>query len=170
VLLGTYVTGQLTGSPGATGTYSINYPQAVSSGTAMMAVVPQISAAQAQLYFNQATLFLRNDGGGRVCDPTIQAMLLNMVVAHIAWLNYPLSQNGGASSPLVGRINSASEGSVSISSENNFPPGTVQWWQQTKYGAAFWAATAAYRTGFYTRAPQRTFGPIFPSGPVFPSR
>ena len=32
-----------------------------------------------------------------------------------------------------------------MQTENLYPPGSAQWWQQTKYGAAFWAATSQYR-------------------------
>jgi len=47
------------------------------------------------------------------------------------------------------KINNASEGSVSVQTENDYPPGSVQWFQQTRYGSAFWAATIAYRSVHY---------------------
>ena len=124
---------------------------------------PEFSAVTqpiAQNYFNEATLTHRNDGIGRgPTDPNQQLMLLNMLTAHIAKLNAPDPDTGEPPSPLVGRISSASQGSVNVSVENNYPPGTPQWFQQTPYGSAYWAATAVYRTMFYRRGPHRTFDP-----------
>jgi hypothetical protein len=103
-------------------------------------------------YFNEATIFQANNGAGPISTANTQITLLNMLVAHIAALN-TASAAGAAASPLVGRINSASEGSVSVGAENNYPPGTVQWYQQTKYGSQWWAATAQYRTMRYRPGP-----------------
>jgi len=112
-----------------------------------------IGATLAGLYWNEATLYLANDGSGPVEDVARQGMFLNMMTAHIAMLNS--GEQGQGASPLVGRISSASEGSVSVSVENQYPPGTVQWYQQTKYGAAFWAATSPYRRFAFISAPIR---------------
>ena len=111
-----------------------------------------VNVNQLQLFWTEATLYLRNDGSGPVQDPTRQLTLLNMVTAHIAYLNAGVG--GQPATPLVGRITSAGEGSVNVSVENEYPPGTPQWWQQTKYGAAFWSATAPYRGARYV--PRRT--------------
>jgi Protein of unknown function (DUF4054) len=108
----------------------------------------QVSQATAQEYFGEATLYLRNDGTGPVRDAPTQSRLLNMLTAHIAALNAP-SADGEAAPPLVGRISNATEGSVSVQTQNDYPPGTVQWFQQTRYGSAFWAATVAYRSSYY---------------------
>lgn len=106
----------------------------------------------ADLYFAEAGLYMVNDGTCTVRDNATLLMLLNMVTAHIAALN--TASNGGAAAPsLVGRISNASEGSVSVAVENDFPPGSSQWFQQTKYGAAFWAATAQYRRMRYSPGP-----------------
>lgn len=103
--------------------------------------VPQ---ALAQLYWTEACQYLDNTGCGPIGDPAEQSMLLNMLTAHVAKLNF--AANGQPASPLVGRIANATEGSVSVQAENQYPPGTPQWYQQTTYGSAFWAGTAAYRT------------------------
>lgn len=87
-------------------------------------------------------------------------MLLNMATAHIAALNSPL--NGQASSPLVGRITNASEGSVSVQTQFDVPPGSAQWWAQTKYGAAFYAATAQFRVMQYFPGPEYIPDPYRP--------
>ena len=61
-----------------------------------------------------------------------------LVVAHLLSLAFFRQGNGGA-----GTINSASEGSVSVgfSGINN-----ANWWQQTTYGAMFWAIIRKYLT------------------------
>lgn len=116
-----------------------------------------VSVAQpaAQSFFDEATLYLDNSPGSVVRDVGKRAVLLGMLTAHIATLNAPI--NGQAPSGLVGRISNASQGSVSVATQNDYPPGTVQWYQQTTFGAAFYAATAPYRTARYLPAP-RSFG------------
>ena len=106
-----------------------------------------ISESLAAAYFAEAGLYLRNDGGGPVSDAATQSLLLNMLTAHIAALNYGV--NGEPSSPLVGRIASATEGSVSVSVDTGALPGSAAWFQQTKYGLSYWQATAGYRTMRY---------------------
>jgi hypothetical protein len=110
-----------------------------------------VGPAQAAEYWNEAGLYLDNTGSGPVHDVTRQALILNLITAHIAALYSPV--NDGEATKLVGRISSASEGSVSVSVENN-TPGTAAWWQQTKYGSAAYAALASART-FRYYAPRR---------------
>lgn len=111
-----------------------------------------VSEQQANLCFAQATIYHANDGSGPVSTSLIQSALLNMVTAHIAQLQYGSSQQDAG--PLVGRISSASEGSVSAQTEYSAPPSAnMAWYIQTKYGAAYWQATAPYRTMRY-RAPE----------------
>lgn len=115
----------------------------------------------AQAYFDEATVYHRNDGTGPVCNDTEQLALLGMITAHIAAQYATI--NGAAPSPLVGRISNASEGSVSVAVEGfNNIPGTQQWWLTTKYGANYWAATAQFRGLRYRPGPSRFFGPIYP--------
>lgn len=111
-----------------------------------------VGAPLGAIYFNEATLYLRNDGGGPINSATAQSMLMNMLVAHIASLN-AASSTGQAATPLVGRINSASEGSVSASVEFS-STNAEQWFSQTKYGAAFWKACAQYRMARYIAGPR----------------
>jgi hypothetical protein len=116
-----------------------------------------IDQGAATAYFNEAQLYHRNDGGGPVSNASIQSTLLNMLTAHICKLNALLADQ--PSPQIVGRISNAAEGSVSVQLENEYPPGTPQWFQQTKYGAAYWAATAQYRTMRYLPGPRRVFDP-----------
>ena len=114
----------------------------------------------AQAYFDEAALYLRNDGTGPVADEGTQRTLLNMLTAHIAKLNATV--NGQAPSDLVGRITDATEGSVSVGADKTPLPGTAAWFAQTKYGFAFWQATRAYRTARY-----RPFNRFIPPGAPF---
>ncbi len=112
-----------------------------------------VSQPMAQDYFTEATLYWRNDGTVPVSTAAVQSMLLNMLTAHIAALN---SQSQGdefpgeskdANSP-VGRISSVTQGSISLSIESGAPPSEqAAFFGQTRYGLAFWRATAAFRTG-----------------------
>lgn len=103
-----------------------------------------------------AELYCRNDGGGPVSTAAIQTVLLNLMVAHICQLMY--GANGQSPSPLVGRITDATEGSVSVSTDFPSTPNNA-WFLQTPFGAAFWQATAAYRTMRYIPGPRRIFNP-----------
>lgn len=114
--------------------------------------VQPVTSGTAQAYFNEATLYQANNGAGPVCDATQALTLLNQLTAHIASLN-AANVNGTAAPNLVGRISNASEGSVSVATENDYPPGSAQWFQQTKYGAAWWQATAGFRTFRNVRGP-----------------
>jgi len=102
------------------------------------------------LYFNEATMYCRNDGGGPVHDIQTLTAFLNMLTAHIAALNGGV--NGQSATALVGRVSSASEGSVHISVEMKVPD-TASWLMQTKYGAAYWEASKPYRLGGHFVAP-----------------
>ena len=118
--------------------------------------IPQSTATT---YFNEATEFHRNDGGGPVCSSTQQQTLLNMVTAHIAARYAQI--NGIPASPIVGRISSANEGSVSVQTEFEVPAGTPQFWAQTKYGVDYWVASAPFRTMRYLPGPRRNFNAPF---------
>ena len=124
--------------------WSTRYPELAAS----------VFQAQAQLYFNEAGLYCDNTPTSIITDASPggeREILLNMVTAHIAALNAPL--NGQPSSPLVGRISAGTQGSVSVQTQMDVAPGSAQWFNQTKYGAAYWAATTKYRTMLYVRGP-----------------
>jgi hypothetical protein len=116
-----------------------------------------VSELTADQFFAEATLFWRNDGTGPVTDDVIQLRLLNMLVAHLAALNASILLG----SPIVGPITSATEGSVSIGGQALVAPGTAAWFVLTRYGAEFWAATAAFRTMRYRVGPRRQFEPPY---------
>jgi len=112
-----------------------------------------VPAPTAQIYFDEATLYCDNTAKSRVKDTTQRAVLLNMLTAHIAKLAAMAAASAAASGSLVGQVTSASEGSVSVSVAamgQGDAPG-ADWFNQTPYGAAFWRASATYRTARYHR-------------------
>jgi len=120
-----------------------------------------VTSQQAQGYFNRATMLCDNTPMSPICDSSVGGQrytLLHLLTAHITALNAPL--NGSPSSPLVGRISNATEGSVSVQADmGNNQPRAAAWYQQTKYGAEYWAATAQYRTMRYARHTPREIEP-----------
>lgn len=102
--------------------------------------------------FDIATLFLNNSCCSVVKDANVRLKLLYMVTAHIAALLQ--GENGKPPSGVVGRVASATEGSVSASlayaSEMSM---SEAYFSQTQYGAMFWQATAGYRMFYYVPAP-----------------
>ena len=125
------------------------------SFSAWQASYPEFSttvttSGQATAYFNTATLYFRNDGGGPVQDPTQQLTILNILTAHIAFL--AVGTNNGpsaASQGISGRVSSANQGSVSISTELAGLPGKAAWYSQSPYGLHFFEVTAPFRTMNY---------------------
>lgn len=125
------------------------------------AAIPQLLA---QSYFDEATIVWRNNGTSPAgmplspsLTPAIQSVILNLITAHIAAL-YAQSQGqadpGGAqdANTPVGRIASASEGSVSVSADLGLAPSAnamQAWLTQTKYGFQAYAYMGTYRTMRY---------------------
>ena len=103
---------------------------------------PEVRAADAQLemWFAQAESLLDNTGHSIVKKPEEREMLLFLLVRHFAALAERAAQGG-----LVGRIASASEGSVSVSADMGAAIGNAAWYLQTPYGATYWQLTAKYR-------------------------
>jgi hypothetical protein len=130
------------------GAWSARYPEFVG------AVTPDAAA----LYFAEAGLYLDNTDGSIVQNVGQRLVLFNMLTAHIAALSGGL-EPGGAPSGIVGRISSASEGSVSVSSETGLMPGTAVWFQQTSYGLSYWQATKPYRSARYIPSTSRNLEP-----------
>lgn len=103
-------------------------------------------------YFDDATMFLNNSCCSVMKDANKRERLLNLLVAHIAAL---LSgENGNAPSGLVGRVDKATEGSVSVSAAYASQMSmSAAYFSQTQYGAMFWMATTVYRTARYVAPP-----------------
>jgi len=117
------------------------------NSVSFLARYPEFNSLNVDLlaqYFVEAGMYCRNDGGGPVTDAGVLTMLLYMLTAHIAALNSGVS--GQPAPQTVGRITSASEGSVSLSVEMK-TSNSAAWYMQTKYGAAYWQASLPYRLG-----------------------
>ena len=103
-----------------------------------------VEPALLQQYFVEAGFYCRNDGGGPVQDLPTLTLFLNMLTAHLAALYSGV--NGQTASQMVGRLSSAGEGSVHATFDMK-ASGSAAWYMQTKYGAAYWQASAPYRLG-----------------------
>lgn len=130
-----------------------SYPEFTSPGGSI-----PVTEAQANNYFALATSMHANDGSGPVTTAGLQSAYLNALTAHFAALL--AAPNGGTPSSLVGRISSATEGSVSVTTELSVPPSmSLAFFSQTKYGFIYWQMTAGYRTMQYRVSSNRR-GPV----------
>lgn len=130
-----------------------------------------LTAGQGTAYFTRATgtIIANSDTNPANADGNL-SYLIYLATSHVAWLNCPKDAAGMPSStgslppPIVGRISSVSEGSVSVSTE--WPTGgdlsaQEKYLMQTKYGAELWAALGQYRTARYLARPTAVFGGRF---------
>lgn len=147
-------------------------PPIVFNYAAFVAGYPEfagLSEPQAQAYFDRAGLFFENTGRNPAACSGNMGALFNLLVAHIAWLTAPRDANGNPASagqppsPIVGRVSSASEGSVSVSAEwKGSGSPSEEWYLQSQWGAEFWQATAQYRMFRYFANPTIVPGAAFP--------
>lgn len=132
-----------------------------------IALFPELAGVgetPATSYFNLATMLV-NNCGWPISDPAMLSNILYLVTAHLAKL---FSQNtqgvptsGGTEGPtgIVGRISTATEGSVSVSAEMPNQPPNAAWWQQTQYGALVWQLLKPFRLFRYVPGPRRIYNP-----------
>ena len=122
-----------------------------------------VSEVLADSFFSVAELLLDNTDASPVCDVDKRLVFLNYATAHLASLSgYPLAAGQTIPTPreLVGRTSSASEGSVSVSTDYGAMRENQAWWLQSQYGATFWQLTRFLRTFRFFPAPRRNFGPL----------
>lgn len=128
--------------------WSALYPELVAGSpflNPIYATIGGVTQPMAQALFDKAgRLYVPNNASALVPDLGQRSDLLDLVVAHLAALR------GLA---LVGRIESASEGSVSVATAALVPDGSAEWWQQTRYGFEYWQAMASTRTFQYVPGP-----------------
>ena len=106
---------------------------------------PQLSKftdAQLQNFFYQAEMLFNNTKCSFIKDLGRREMLLFMIMAHLA----QLQSNIDAGNSTVGRVSSASEGSVSVSLDYGTVSNSSRWWIQTPYGAQYWQFISQYKT------------------------
>lgn len=108
---------------------------------------PNISANDTQLtmFWKIAEGFLDNTECSIVKDLEQRKILLYLLVAHVAALNANV-ESGNLS---VGRVASATEGTVSISLDYGTVGNNERWYMQTPYGANYWQMTKKYRSFLY---------------------
>ena len=119
--------------------------------TAWTAAYPQFSnVTQTQItgpVLSLAEVYCRNDGGGPINDTNLQTQALYLMVAHVAQLMFGSTTQ--PLSPLVGRVDSATQGSVSVSVEFPDSNPNAAWFNQTPYGAMFFQLIKAVTRGRY---------------------
>lgn len=108
---------------------------------------PAISAtdAQLQMFWTIAQTFLDNTDCSMVKDLQERKIMLYLLVAHMTALNQQ-TESGNA---VVGRVASATEGTVSISLDYGTMGNNERWYLQTPYGAMYWQMTKRYRSALY---------------------
>ena len=102
--------------------------------------------------FDTATLFCNNTDAAIVTDIPTRTKLLNLLTAHVTKLANGTNDGAGNIVPpsgLVGRVSNAVEGTVRVTVEMGGDSPSVAWFNQTQYGASYWAATIRYRTFRY---------------------
>lgn len=111
--------------------------------------------------FDQVTaLYINNTALSFVRDVNVRKYLIWLAMAHVLYLRGALASTdaatGGASTAgNVGRVASATEGSVSASLDMGAQSNNAAWWMQSQYGSQYWQATAPYRSVRYARPPCR---------------
>lgn len=119
--------------------------------TRFRAMFPEFSNVTDSLLpflFDQATDYLNNSDFSLVDDVIKRERLLYLLMAHLAFVRYG-DANGNGGTGMVGRISSASEGSVSVSSDAGQVEFRYMWYTQSQYGMEFWQATKVYRMANY---------------------
>ena len=114
-----------------------------------------LAAGDTTTAFNLATLYLCNTDSSIVQDIPTRTTLLWLLTAHISKLYFGTNDGKGhvvAPTDLVGRVEIAKEGTVHVRADMGPPSLAAAWYNQTRYGAAYWAATVKYRTMHYVPA------------------
>lgn len=124
------------------------------SPTAFKAAFPQFSTiadAILTMNFSFAELQLANTCCGTVKNAVLRESLLNLLVAHITQILNGI--NGQPPAGIVGRVDKATEGSVSVSADMGTVVYGQAYYNQTQWGLMYWQATARFRTMRYIVAP-----------------
>lgn len=124
----------------------------------------KVTSPALQNNFNLATIQLNNSWCSVVQDEPTREMLLYLLTAHItALLN---GVNGKGPTGIVGRISSATEGSVTASIDYLLNPTEAEsYYTQTPWGAQYWRSTVSYRTALYIPPCDERYGPSWAGWP-----
>lgn len=115
---------------------------------AMFPEYSNVGDALLPFLFDQATDYLNNTDFSLVIDSVKRERLPYLLMAHLAFLRYGDNKGNGGSG-MVGRISSASEGSVSVSSDIGPVEFRYAWYTQSQHGMDYWQATKVYRMANY---------------------
>lgn len=115
---------------------------------AMFPEFSNVTDAQLPYLFDQSNDYLNNSECSLVEDAVKRERLLYLLMAHLAYMRYG-DANGNGGTGLVGRLSSATEGSVSVSSEAGQVEFRYMWYTQSPYGMDYWQATKVYRMANY---------------------
>lgn len=136
---------------------------------AVAPIFANVDQASAAIWFERATFICSNVSWNPLaCTPGMLSMALYLLTAHIAWLNAPRDATGNPAatglppSGLVGRIDQATEGSVSVHADmGDATAGSPSqpWYMQTSWGAEYWNMTAGVRTAHYVGPPGLPYVP-----------
>jgi hypothetical protein len=109
-----------------------------------------VNSTQATSYFNEACILHNNTGRGPVQDVGMQTTLLYLLTAHIAYLDVGTANNPSpASQGIAGRPSSATQGSVSLSTElPGFGKNEI-YFGQSSWGIKYWQYMAPFRLAHY---------------------
>ena len=108
-----------------------------------------ISDARCTIMFDLAAQgILDNTDNSPVMALDYRTQLFWLLVAHLLTL-FAVAADG--SERPVGRVDTATEGSVSVGFAYELPAGSAMaaWFNQTKYGALYWMMTAQFRSMKY---------------------
>ena len=100
----------------------------------------QAADGQMEMWFTQAESIVNNTECSIVTNLKEREMLLMLLMRHFAALDERAAQSG-----LVGRISSATEGSVSVGAAMGGVSGNAARYMQTPWGASYWQLTTKYR-------------------------
>lgn len=105
--------------------------------------------------------YIDNTDESIVVNVDQRGAMMNFLLAHMLVLFGWVDTNGvvvpGAGA--VGRVSSATEGTVSTSLEYKVPASAAEaWYNQTPYGAAYWVMTAPFRSFHYVAAGRSGIG------------
>ena len=129
-------------------------PVAFAAAYPELASVPS-ARLQSQFNIAQYTM-LDNTDNSPVMDVNYRTELFYLIVAHLLLLmgtNPTVRPDGTTDNTPPGRISSATQGTVTTAFEYNVgstATASQAYWNQTKYGAQYWAATAQFRSFIYS--------------------
>jgi hypothetical protein len=111
-----------------------------------------LAAGETTASFNLATLYCNNTDASVITDIPTRTTLLWLLTAHITKIQYGTNDGTNpavAPTGIVGRLSEAKEGTVEARADMGPLSASAAWYNQTRYGAMYWAATVRFRSATY---------------------